>query len=100
MVVRSALRARVLSWATRLVVVKKAMGTSQHLMGRPSNSVTRSAGVGGRMEITYCTDILYLLYFTGMRVGGRQDQFDARVTSRNPSQIWNPGNAGPPLGVI
>ena len=45
----------------------------------------------------YFTDILY---FTGMRVGGRQDQFDARVTIRNPSQIWNPGNAGPPLGVI
>jgi hypothetical protein len=63
----------------------------------PSSSVTRSPGVGGRMEITYFTDILY---FAGMRVGGRQDQFDARVTSRNPSQIWNPGNAGPPLGVI
>jgi|688.fasta_scaffold1770058_1 hypothetical protein len=52
------------------------------------------------MEITYFTDVLYLLYFTGMRVGGKQNQFDARVTSRNPSQIWSPGSAGPPLGVI
>ena len=67
------------------------MGNSQQLIGKHSRSVTRS----GWQE-----DGNHLLYFTGMRVGGKQNQFDARVTSRNPSQIWSPGSAGPPLGVI